>query len=379
MTRVLFVDDDVDAHKNLSMVLGDEFHLVSAYSGEMGVTRAAETDPDVILLDIEMDGMSGIDVLERLPRGGPPVVMLTAHDEVGLVVQAMRGGAFDYLTKDYDLEQLEGALRRAARSGAARAAASASVFSPSAGADALGRITGSSPAMREIRRILPRYASVDATVCIQGESGTGKELVAAAIHGLSHRSSSAFVAVNCGALPESVLETELFGSERGAYTDAVSRAGKFEQAGEGSIFLDEIGELSLAAQARMLRVLEQRRVTRVGGEKEIHVDVRVIAATNKDLPQEVEAGRFREDLFYRVAVLPLEIPPLRKRVEDIPLLARCLLAELDPTGELTLEADALDEMCNHQWPGNVRELRNVIQRAVVLCEGSQISAADVDI
>ncbi len=373
MIRLLFVDDDVNAHRNLGMALDEDYQLVSAYTGAMGIKRAVDSDPDVILLDIELPDLSGIEVLRRLPRGSAPVVMLTAHGETQLVVQAMRAGAFDYLTKPYDLGRLEETIRHAARAGAAATLGQGAEDAH----DGVRRIIGSSPVMREIRRIIPRFAAADATVCILGESGTGKELVARAIHDVSHRADGPFVAVNCGALPGSILESELFGSERGAYTDAVSRPGKFEQTEGGTLLLDEVGELSPQAQVGMLRVLEERRVTRVGGSREIAVDVRIIAATNRDLKRDVDEGRFRADLFYRVVVLCLDLPPLRDRAEDIPLLAQHLLLSLDPSGQFVFAPEALEKLTGHRWPGNVRELRNVLQRAVVLCEGGEISSRDV--
>jgi DNA-binding NtrC family response regulator len=362
MIRLLLIDDEVQLHRDLGQILSPEFHIVSAYNGAMGIERARTADPDVILLDINLPDMSGIDVLPRLDHRRVPVVVLTSYADTRLVVEAVQAGAFDYVVKDRDFELLRVALERAASAAALRG-----ISAPAEDSPELRRIVGSSPAVRRLRELARACAAADSSVCILGESGTGKELVAEAIHRLSARGAGPFVPVNCGALPDQLVETELFGSERGAFTDATSRAGCFERAQRGTLFLDEIGEMSPAAQVKLLRAVEQKRVRRVGGGDEVSLDVRILAATNRDLRAAVTERRFRDDLFYRIGVLVIPVPPLRERLEDVPLLAGHFLRELARGGaEPTLTPAAAERLMAHPWPGNVRELRNVLERAMLL-------------
>jgi DNA-binding NtrC family response regulator len=374
MIRVLFVDDDSQAQKTLTMVLADRFAVSAALTAAEGLEKVRVESPDVVLLDIDLPDRSGLDLLDDIltEAGAPPVVMLTAYGEVPLVKRAIQAGAWDYVLKPYDLSTLEQILERAVCS-----AELARRIGPAGDEEcALGRLIGESRAMAQLRALLPRYASADCPVLIQGESGTGKELVARAIHELSPRRQGPFLALNCAAVPESVLESELFGSEKGAFTDAVSKAGFFERAGGGTLFLDEIAELSLSAQAKLLRVLESRELYRVGGGEAIRVNVRVLSASNRSLKLEVGAGRFRQDLFYRLDVLPVLLPPLRERMEDIPLLVAWFLAGLS-SETLRIEEQALSRLQEHDWPGNIRELRNVVERGVVLADGRTIRRRDI--
>ncbi len=358
MIKVIFIDDDPQAHKTLAHILPDQYVLSSAYTGREGIEAVGRERPDVVLLDINLPDMDGIAVLRRLfgAPAAPPVVMLTGLSDYRLVKESIQAGAYDYIVKPYEIAELEGTLRRAVRHADARAAA--------AGSAELPGLVGESGGIRGVKELILRYGPSDSPVLILGESGTGKELVARSLHQVSKRSSSPFVALNCGALPETLLETELFGSEKGAFTDAVTRAGSFERANGGTLFLDEIGELSQKAQARLLRVLEEKELTRVGGSRPVEADARVISATNRDLKGAVEQGTFREDLYYRLGVLPIRVPPLRERKEDIPLLAAHLLASLS-RGDLELSTGAREKLLSHPWKGNVRELRNVLERSLL--------------
>jgi DNA-binding NtrC family response regulator len=369
MIRVLFIDDDPQAQDTLRWILAERYAVFPAGSAAEGLRLLHDQDPDVVLLDIDLPDRDGLALLEDIVAcpSAPPVIMLTAYGEVDFVKRAIQAGAYDFILKDFSLVTLEGALRRAVQNADARR-----LFLSAPAPEAFAGLIGESPPLRELKSLIARYAASDVPVLIQGESGSGKELAAAALHRLSPRREWPLVPVNCGALPESLVESELFGAERGAYTDAVSRPGCFERANQGTIFLDEIGELAPAAQVKLLRVLESQELTRVGGTSTVRLNVRVVAATNKDLLREVGRERFREDLFYRINVLPLRVPPLRERPEDIPLLAAHFLA----SGS-TLHPQALDRLCAHSWPGNVRELRNVLARAAVVAEDRVIRARDV--
>ena len=373
MIRILFIDDDPQAQKTLSMVLPEDYTLVSALTAAEGLEVLEKADPDVVLLDINLPDRSGLDVLDEILQrpAPPPTIMLTAYGEVEFVKRAVQAGAYDYLLKPYVLEQLEGTIRRAVENIALRKA-----YIPTADPQVMGKLIGESRALKELKSLIGRFAAADSPVLIQGESGTGKELVARALHGLSPRREGTFQAINCGAIPETLVEAELFGSEKGAYTDATNRPGCFERADGGTIFLDEIGELPLKAQVTLLRVLEFKELYRVGGTKAIPLNIRVLSATNRDLRREVEEGRFREDLYYRINVLFLSVPPLRGRDDDISLLCAYFLQQ-QRRSKLRIHTRAVDKLLNHSWPGNVRELRNVIERAAVLSDGDEIQARDI--
>jgi DNA-binding NtrC family response regulator len=375
MVRLLFIDDDVPAHRDLKMLLDPDYHVSSAFTGGMGIESARSLDPDVILLDMNLPDMSGIDVLRQLDVRRVPVVMLTAYSDTRLVVEAVRAGAFDYVLKSADFGALEDALRRAVAAAAFRG-----IEAPDTSHPELRKIVGAGPAVRRLRELVLACAGADSPVCILGESGTGKELVAEAVHRLSARRQGPFVPVNCGAIPEQLVESELFGSERGAYTDAASRPGSFERAHRGTLFLDEIGEMTPAAQVKLLRAVEQKRIRRIGGNEEVLLDVRIVAATNRDLRAAVADRRFREDLFYRIGVLVVPIPPLRERIEDIPLLAEHFLSALTRGGvEPTLSPAVAERLMAYRWPGNVRELRNVLERAVLLAASRDDGASSREI
>jgi two-component system, NtrC family, nitrogen regulation response regulator NtrX len=372
MVKVLFVDDDPGAHEVLAHILPRAYLLLSALTGREGLAAAAREGPDVVLLDIDLPDIDGIAVLRALMArpAAPPVVMLTGLAEVRLVKEAIQAGASDYVVKPYALDSLLGTLASAVRAADARAACGGD---PVPGLDGL---VGEAPGMREARELILRYAPSDCPVLVLGESGTGKELVARAVHGASRRRDGPLVALNCGALPESLLETELFGAEKGAYTDATSRPGSFERADGGTLLLDEVGELSPHAQTRLLRVLEEKSVTRVGATRAVPVDARIVSATNRDLREEAREGRFREDLYWRISVLPIRVPPLRQRASDIPLLASHFLSLCGREGA-ALQPAAREKLLGHDWPGNIRELRNVMERAALAAPDGAIRACDI--
>jgi len=316
--------------------------------------------------------MDGIQVLKRIVARpmAPPTIMLTAHSEVRLVTSAIQTGAWDYVQKPYDLAQLVGTIRTAIRSAESRRCADS--MEPSV----LDTLVGESGPMRVLKELILRYSPSDSPLLLQGESGTGKELVARSAHLVSHRRSLPFVALNCAGLAESILETELFGSEKGAFTDAVCRPGSFEQASGGTLFLDEIAEMSVKAQGRLLRILEQKELTRIGGTRTTPIDVRVASATNKDLKAKVKCGEFREDLYYRLSVLPIHVPALRERKDDIPLLAVHFL-KLFSRRQMEIAPDAREKLSCHPWPGNIRELRSVMERATLSSDGDLVRAGDI--
>jgi DNA-binding NtrC family response regulator len=364
------------------MLLADECTVVEAPSVDAALMAIASAPPDLVLLDLVMPGRSGFELLSELGRtpDPPPVVVLTATRNVATAVEAMKRGAADYVTKPFEVE----ALRIKVRQLLSRRALEHEVERLRARieeSERLGGLLGRSQAMHEVFRTIRRVADSLATVLIRGESGTGKELVAHAIHDLSPRASGPFVALNCAAIPANLIESELFGHERGAFTDARERRiGRFEAASGGTLFLDEIGELDAGVQAKFLRALEERRIERLGGGAAVDIDVRVIAATNRDLERDVATGRFRADLFYRIHVVPMELPPLRERREDVRMLAEHFLEQARAgagRGPTRIAADALAALERFPWPGNVRELRNAIERAVALCEGDAIELADL--
>lgn len=379
---IYLVDDDEDLRVLVERWLRREGYDVCALAdGIECLSALGEEVPEVICLDMNMPGLSGLETLERIREHHPalPVVVLTADDTASTAVQAMKLGAHDYLTKPLDQTKLFTTIKNAIAHG--RLSMRVSQLEREVEGRGYPGIAGSSPAMKAVFRQMDRLATSDVTVIIHGESGTGKELVARAIHQSSSRQRGPFVAVNSAAIPENLLESELFGHEKGAFTGAVGRRiGRFEEANRGTMFLDEIGELSPAVQAKLLRVLQERSFQRVGGSAMIRSDFRLITATHRDLSEEVRAGRFREDLFFRLAVFELELPPLRKRKEDIPVLARVFVNQNRETtgGRVSgISASALAVLLKHDWPGNVRELQNVIQRAMVVASGEEIEAEDL--
>lgn len=375
---ILVADDEASSRSGLSMLLRDEGYEVETFpDGQQAFARLQEVVPDVLLTDMKMPGLDGLELLKRARELHPEliVIVMTGFGGVESAVTAMREGAEDYLTKPLQIEELALTIERALeRRGLRRE--TRELRERLAEKLKFDNIIGSSPAMQDVFRIVEQVAPTRASVLITGESGTGKELVAQAVHENSPRKRAPFVKLHCAALAESVLESELFGHERGAFTGSVGRReGRFKQADRGTLFLDEIGEISPAVQVKLLRFLQERTFERVGGNETLKVDVRIIAATNRDLPAEVAAGRFREDLFYRLNVVNIEMPPLRARPSDIlPLATHFLRKYANENGKNVEGFDDLakQRLAAYRWPGNVRELENVIERAVVLCDRPMI-------
>ncbi len=378
--RILVVDDDLASRTALEALLSDEGYEVElAADGFKALGRLADFSPDVVVTDQKMPGLDGLELLKQLTSRDEtlPVILLTAFGAVKSAVEALRAGAYDYLTKPADFDEVLAVVERALRYRALRVEA-ASLRRRLDEKLAPDNIVGTSPQMQQLFEVIDQVAPSRATVLITGESGTGKELFASAIHHRSSRRQGPFVKLHCAALAESLLESELFGHERGAFTGAQTRRdGRFQQADGGTLFLDEIGEISQAIQVKLLRFLQEHEYERVGGNQTIKVDVRVIAATNKNLQEEVAAKRFREDLFYRLNVVSIEPPPLRERMSDIPALTTFFLAKHARANGREVPgvtAEALDVLTSYPWPGNVRELENALERAVVMCNGPQIEA-----
>ncbi len=382
--KVLIIDDDKDLRYSLRRALSGQGHtVIEADSGESGVALAKREQPDVILLDNRMGGMTGIETLQML-RGAQPqamVILMTAFGTTQTAIEAMKFGAYDYVMKPFDQAKLIALVDRAL--GARRDLASAGKSSRALvnPADYKEGIVGSSEPMQEVLKSIGQVAASDATVLITGESGTGKELVARCIAQHSLRSKGPFIAVNCAAIPENLIESELFGHEKGAFTGAANqKPGKFELCDGGTIFLDEIGDMSLPTQTKVLRAIQDGEIQRVGGTTTLKVSVRLVAATNKDLEAMVAARQFREDLFYRLNVFRIRLPALRNRKDDIPMLIDYMLqrqAAARKTKPKRLSNEALEALMAHDWPGNVRELENVVQRANVLAKGETILAKDL--
>ncbi|MGD0059321.1 MAG: sigma-54 dependent transcriptional regulator [Verrucomicrobiia bacterium] len=379
---ILIVDDERNTREGLQRALQDRYDVSLAEDSQKAMQTLESTPVDVMLTDLRMPGVDGMGLLRRaMSLTNPPVcIMMTAYGSIENAVQAMQAGAYHYVTKPVNLDELELVIQRALNS---RRIESENVNLREQIEQKFGleNIIGESAVMRQVFETVQQVAPSRVTVLITGETGTGKELIAKAIHNLSPRKNGAFVAVHAAALPSSLLESELFGHEKGAFTGAVERRiGRFELADGGTLFLDEIGELEPAMQVKLLRVLEERAFERVGGAKTLQVDVRLVAATNRDLKKLVSEGKFRDDLFYRLSVVTVDLPPLRQRRDDIPLLVKAFLDEFGrenhkPVRELT--SDALNLLLAYDWPGNVRELRNAIEQMVVLARAERLTVRDV--
>ena len=379
--QVLIVDDEPNLRKILAAQLSrDGYDVLTAEDGEQGLLMLREHHIDIVITDLKMPKVDGMTLLREALREEPelPIVMITAHGTVDTAVEALKLGAFDYLTKPFDKDEVRQIVAKALKTRQlAGEEATPSVAAPSA---RFG-IIGMSPELTDLYSVLERVADTPTTVLITGESGTGKELVARALHDHSSRRDKPFIKVNCAAIPKELIESELFGYERGAFTGAVgSKPGRFELANTGTLFLDEIGEVPVEMQVKLLRALQESEFERVGGIKTIHVDVRLVAATNRDLKKLIANGNFREDLFYRLNVVPIRLPALRERASDIPLLVEHFLTKFNErlkkhvTGA---EQDTLDHLAVYPWPGNIRELENVVERAVLFCDAQKLRAQDL--
>jgi len=374
---VLIVDDEVGTRESLKLILKKDYDVLLAKDAEEAFLQIKEQTPDVILLDIILPDQDGLRVLEKIKKNDSDsiIIMITATKTVKTAVEAMKLGAFDYITKPFDVDELRLIVSRALSTQALQKEVQylREEVDRSFG---FGDLIGKSKAMREIFSLVRQVADSKSTILVMGESGTGKELVSRAIHFHSNRKTQPFVTINCAAIPETLIESELFGHERGAFTHAIEKKlGRFEIAHQGTLFLDEIGELSLTTQAKILRFLQEREFNRVGGSKTIKVDVRLITATNKDPNQLIKQGRFREDLYYRINVVPIVLPPLRDRREDIPLLLDHFIQKFNSENNKHVKGvseESLAVLMDYDWPGNVRELENLIERAVTLTSNGYI-------
>ena len=378
MSKILVIDDEKGIRNSLKDIFQYEGHtVILAEHGMEGIVAAKTEKPDVVFCDIKMPQMDGIEVLENIKQNfDTPVIMISGHGTIETAVEAIKKGAFDYISKPPDLNRLLITLRNALDK--------SKLMTETKALKKVVRkqyeMIGESAPMIEVREMIEKVAPTSARVLIEGENGTGKELVARQLHELSNRSYNPFIEVNCAAIPSELIESQLFGHEKGSFTSAVKmRKGDFELANGGTLFLDEIGDMSLSAQAKVLRALQENKITRVGSEKDIPVDVRVIAATNKNLKEEIEKGNFREDLYHRLSVIIIMVPPLRDRKDDIPLLVDAFVKRIsEDMGKPApvFKEEAVAELQNYRWTGNIRELQNVVERLVILC-GNTITEDDV--
>ena len=383
MDKLLLIDDEADVQYSFRRIFDSpEVQIATASSGEEGLRLIPQFQPDLVMMDVRMTGMTGLETLRKLRQTDAklPVIIMTAYGTTQTAIEAMKLGAYDYVLKPFDVPRLKALVGAALE--AARAMKKVVSYEPLLESEDYDiGIVGRTEVMQDVFKLIGQLASSDATALITGESGTGKELIARAIYGHSQRSHKPFLAINCAAIPENLLESELFGHERGAFTGAsTQRIGKFEQCNGGTLFLDEIGDMTPATQTKILRVLQNGTFERVGGNNPIKVDVRIIAATNKPLEQAVAEKQFREDLFYRLNVVRLRVPPLRERRDDIPLLANYFLKKVAEKNKQPLKGitdEALLALQTYAWPGNVRELENVIHRAMVVSKGDAIITADL--
>jgi two-component system, NtrC family, nitrogen regulation response regulator NtrX len=378
--RVLVIDDEAAIRESMRMILEYEgYECVLAGTGQDGLAAVERENPDLVFLDIKMPGMDGLEVLDRIRvvADGVPVVMISGHATVATAVEATKRGAFDFIEKPLESERVLVTVRNAIDQGQLRR----ENVQLRLATESRYELVGQSPALARVVDAVRRASPTSATVLLLGESGVGKELVARAIHRNSQRSRERFVQVNCAAIPEDLIESELFGHEKGSFTGATERQiGKFEQADRGTIFLDEVGDMSAKTQAKVLRVLQEGEVERIGSARTLKVDVRVIAATNKDLEAEIEKGTFREDLYFRLSVIPIEVPPLRERREDIPLLVRHFTERFGRENNFRpkrFSARAMEMLQRHRWKGNVRELRNTVERLMIMTAGDVVDDVDL--
>ena len=374
--RILIIDDEPSIRKVLAAHLThDGYEVETASDGGEGISKIDSAQFHAVVTDLKMPNIGGLEVLHWSSRNHPglPVIIITAHGTVDTAVEAIKLGAHDYVTKPFDRDELKLIIRKAVQT----EEASARDLAPAKGKF---EIVGQTPGMTKIYDLIEKVAKSPTTILITGESGTGKELVAKALHDQSDRADKAFISVNCGAIPETLFESELFGHEKGAFTGAINaRPGRFELADGGTLFLDEVGELPLDMQVKLLRALQERTFERVGGVKPVQVDVRLIASTNRNLEEEVRLGTFRQDLFYRLNVIPIQLPPLRTRKQDIPLLVEHFIGRFNERLDraVTISPEAMEALIGWNWPGNIRELENVMERSVLLCDSQCIQASDL--
>ncbi len=379
MTKILVIDDERSIRNSMKDILQYEGHeVVLAENGMEGLVSVKSEKPDIVFCDIKMPKMEGIEVLERIKEfsADTPVIMISGHGTIDTAIEAIRKGAYDFIEKPLDLNRILITIKNATDKHLLIHETKTLKNKVSKKYDMIGN----SEALNHVRAMIDKVAVSDARILVTGPNGSGKELVAHQLHELSHRKDNAFVEVNCAAIPSELIESELFGHEKGSFTSAIKqKKGKFELANGGTLFLDEIGDMSLNAQAKVLRALQEQKITRVGGDADINVDVRVIAATNKNLKEEIKKGNFREDLYHRLSVIIIDVPPLCQRLEDIDALANLFLTEVCTEMGIapkTLSPDAIAALKECEWTGNIRELRNVVERLVILC-GNTITREDV--
>ncbi len=380
--KILIIDDEKSIRLALKDIFDDEGYEVElAEDGSTGLEKGISGKFDVIFCDIKMPGMDGIEVLSKMVAEGveSPIVMISGHGDIDTAVKCIKAGAYDFVQKPLDLNRVLITVKNATDHKDV-VKENKTLRKKIASTSFVQEIVGNSKAILQIKEMIDRVAPTDARVLVTGSNGTGKELVARWLHEKSNRASMPFIEVNCAAIPSELIESELFGHEKGSFTSAIKQhKGKFEQADGGTLFLDEVGDMSLSAQAKVLRVLQEHKLTRVGSDKDINVNVRVIAATNKNIPEEIEKGNFREDLYHRLSVIVIRVPALSERKEDIPLLTQYFLdqiAQESGMGRRAINKDALEELKKHSWTGNIRELRNVVERLMIL-GGNPITKADV--
>ncbi|MDD2241973.1 MAG: sigma-54 dependent transcriptional regulator [Bacteroidales bacterium] len=379
--KVLIIDDEKSIRMALKDILEDEGHEVAlAEDGKKGLEQALANNFDVIFCDIKMPGMDGVEVLDKLVAEGveSSVVMISGHGSIDTAVECIKKGAFDFIQKPPDLNRILITLKNASEK--TSIVKENKTLKRKISGTGIQEIIGDSPAINQVKSIIDKVAPTDARVLVTGSNGTGKELVARWLHEKSNRAQMPFIDVNCAAIPSELIESELFGHEKGAFTSAVKQhKGKFEQADGGTLFLDEIGDMSLSAQAKVLRVLQENKLTRVGSDKDINVNVRVVAATNKNLSEEIKKGTFREDLYQRLSVIIIHVPTLAERKEDIPILVNFFIKQICTEGGMPMKKinnDAIEELKKHSWSGNIRELRNVVERLLIL-GSNPVTKADV--
>jgi two-component system nitrogen regulation response regulator GlnG len=380
MLKLLVVDDEQSVRYSFKKLLTSSYSVSEASNADEALEVFKSENPNLVILDIEMPGKDGIELLKDIKDMSPktPVIIITAYGTGDRVIKAMKYGAYEYVEKPFDIPRLMAVIEEALRSN--RADESNALYGSQAMKKTLdvdkNTMVGESPAIKEVFKLIGRVAASDANILVVGESGTGKELVARAIHKYSERSSKPFIAINCAAIPEALLESELFGFEKGAFTGADrQKIGRFEEANLGTLFLDEIGDMSLSLQSKLLRVLQEGTLERLGGSKTIKVDVRIVAATNRNLESDIALKLFREDLFYRLKVITISLPPLRLRKEDIPILVNHFLLKHSKDTKnkaLTIKPEALSKLTQYSWPGNIRELENAIKRAIILAKGNTL-------
>jgi two-component system response regulator AtoC len=378
MPILVLIDDDVKLTESIVLNVGeDTYDWRVAHDGEQGLILIDEVQPDLIVSDIRMPNLDGLSLLERVKELGLdiPIIMITAYEDMETTIRAMQLGAFEYVRKPIDPEELEVLIERALETVRKERHLSGMVHEIST-QYRMNNLVGSTPAMQEIFKTIGQVTTSRVSVLVTGESGTGKELIAKAVHYNSSQKEKPFVGINCSAIPEGLIESELFGHEKGAFTGAIATSsGKLEQAGDGTVFLDEIGDMPLQMQAKLLRVLQEREFTRVGGSRKIHFNARVLAATHRNLESMVKEGSFREDLYYRLAVVKIEVPPLRERIDDLPRLAEYLIDKINQeqgSNIRRIDPDALEKLKSFSYPGNVRELENILRHSVVMAKGDTL-------